>query len=380
MARNKFTESEAIEIVKSLLPNHVSFIGWVGGNWKGAHTKLILKCDKHGIWETTEFNSLKRKIVKDCPKCSKDKPRRKKLTPEEAYKLVLDIHKDDDIIYDYSNIKLQNSITKETTIEVICPIHDKFTVKFSTLLIGKNSGKCPKCRSLELINRNSLSREEAIKNIKDKILKIKNEFGTDLEFLGFREEKEGKLIKNNISDCHLVLKCKIHNIIWNTTDYINFIHSSGVFCPSCSRKSTMSGLEKKCECSINKILSNPKIQTQFHIDNILDTVTNSLRSMRADFYLPDYNTIVEVDGEQHYKYIPMYHEKGYSHYNDRVNRDNCLVRYCKENSINLLRIPWCDISRIDDIIKAFFVDGKDITTKVDPILLPIKYEGGTVNG
>lgn len=380
----RLTEIEAIEKIKELIKikkdlygADISFLGF-NEDWKGNSTKLILRCNKHNIiWNTTSYNNFVRISMIGCPKCSKENRKNKTtLSPIEAYNKIVNIHKDDSLNYNYEKIKNTYSGLHKT-VTITCKKHGDFTIKYSSLL-NPNRGICPKCRSERLIIRNSKSKEEAILDISNKIDSVKNIYGVELEFLGFKEELEGKSIDHCISDSHLILRCKLHDITWDTTQFNNFIHTNGVYCPSCSRKATMSGLEKICEESMNKILPNPKIQTQFHIDNILDTVTNSYRFIRADFYLPDYNTIVEVDGEQHYKYIPKYHEKGYSYYNDRVNRDNCLVRYCKENSISLLRIPWCDISRIDDIIKSFFVDGKDITTKVDPILLPIKYEGGLI--
>ena len=53
----------------------------------------------------------------------------------------------------------------------------------------------------------------------------------------------------------------------------------------------------------------------------------------------------------------------------------CLEKYCKENNIKLLRISYKDNNRIPEIIKIFFEEGKDITTKVEPKLLPVLYHG-----
>ena len=47
----------------------------------------------------------------------------------------------------------------------------------------------------------------------------------------------------------------------------------------------------------------------------------------------------------------------------------------KENNIKLLRISYKDNNRIPEIIKIFFEEGKDITTKVEPKLLPVLYHG-----
>ena len=87
-----------------------------------------------------------------------------------------------------------------------------------------------------------------------------------------------------------------------------------------------------------------------------------------DFWIKSRNCIIEYDGEQHYKYSPFFQES-YQRFLDQVNRDNALVQYCKENSIRLLRIPWKDNNRLEEIIHAFLTDGIDISTHVDPIFL-----------
>ena len=392
----KLTEPEAIEkINKELdyknknLGTDLKLLGFVNDEWIGNTTCLILHCNKHNItWDTTSYNNFMKPKSVCCIKCSKENMiDKQKLTLEEAYNKVIGIHKNDEIKYDYSKIK--DTYTKfHENVTVICPIHGDFEIQYSTLL-NPNKGKCPKCISNQTKQRNSLSREESVERINKKIKYIKKVFNVDIVFLGFKEEIEKTVdkIEGYITYSHLVLHCNKHNITWDTTEFCNFVNTDGIYCPSCSREGTKSGLEKRCEDSLNRLLDNPKIQTQYHINGIFDTVTNTTRIIIADFYLSDYNTIVEVNGEQHYRYIEKYHKDkgGYQYFNDRVNRDRCLERYCDSKGIHLLKIPWCDFSRVntkklDNIIKAYFEEGKDITTKVDPILLPIKYEGEIKNG
>ena len=60
-----------------------------------------------------------------------------------------------------------------------------------------------------------ISQKEIINKI-ESILNIKNnKFNTEIEFIGF---KEGNYIGINT---HLILKCKKHNYIWDTTTYGN---------------------------------------------------------------------------------------------------------------------------------------------------------------
>lgn len=59
--------------------------------------------------------------------------------------------------------------------------------------------------------------------------------------------------------------------------------------------------------------------------------------LRFDFYLMDYNLLVEVDGEQHYR-GSMFHRTR-EQWMKQVNHDEMKNKYCKEREIHLLRIP-----------------------------------------
>ena len=84
--------------------------------------------------------------------------------------------------------------------------------------------------------------------------------------------------------------------------------------------------------------------------------------------------IIEYDGKQHYEFTSFF-QSTYQNFVNQINRDRCLEQYCKENNIKLLRISYKDNNRIPEIIKIFFEEGKDITTKVEPKLLPVLYHG-----
>jgi len=71
--------------------------------------------------------------------------------------------------------------------------------------------------------------------------------------------------------------------------------------------------------------------------------------LRFDFYLPDYNTLIEFQGIHHYKPINKYrkakivHEKTIKH--DEIKRS-----FCNENNIRLLEINYKDKEKISDIL------------------------------
>ena len=74
---------------------------------------------------------------------------------------------------------------------------------------------------------------------------------------------------------------------------------------------------------------------------------------RYDFYLPQYNLFIEYDGQQHYE--PARFHGGNNEKNIHVlkkiqEHDKIKNKYCEENNINLLRIPYWESKNIETII------------------------------
>lgn len=69
----------------------------------------------------------------------------------------------------------------------------------------------------------------------------------------------------------------------------------------------------------------------------------------ADFYLPDLNLIIEMNGQQHYQYVEHFNTKNWT-FEDQQIRDETLRVYCRDHGINLLEIKYDEISRIPKIL------------------------------
>ena len=63
--------------------------------------------------------------------------------------------------------------------------------------------------------------------------------------------------------------------------------------------------------------------------------------IRADFYLPKQNCIIEFNGKQHYEYMPEYH-KSEGSFKYQQERDKALELHCLKNNINLLVFRYAD--------------------------------------
>lgn len=102
---------------------------------------------------------------------------------------------------------------------------------------------------------------------------------------------------------------------------------------------------------INNFLTENKIphETEYPV-----TIDGS--RYRFDFYLPQYNLFIEYDGQQHYEAMRFYggdKERNEIELRKTQKRDEIKNQYCKENNINLLRIPYWETKNIETIINNY---------------------------
>lgn len=96
-----------------------------------------------------------------------------------------------------------------------------------------------------------------------------------------------------------------------------------------------------------------------HIDFEREKSFKDLRNnnYRFDFFLPQQNLIIELDGRQHFEYIPYFH-KNQQNFLKSQERDRRKNSYCLANKISLYRIPYWEIDNIktlEDIFKEKFL-------------------------
>lgn len=96
-----------------------------------------------------------------------------------------------------------------------------------------------------------------------------------------------------------------------------------------------------------------------HIDFEREKSFKDLRNnnYRFDFFLPQQNLIIELDGRQHFEYIPYFH-KNQQNFLKSQERDRRKNSYCLANKIPLYRIPYWEIDNIktlEDIFKEKFL-------------------------
>lgn len=119
-------------------------------------------------------------------------------------------------------------------------------------------------------------------------------------------------------------------------DMNNLIHNKRG-CSICTRKSYGEFYVKEF---LDK--NNIKYVNQKSFDGLINPKTD--RKLRVDFYLPDYDLVLEIDGVQHYK--PIEHWGGEKSYLEQVYRDNIKNDFFGNKLIRINNKKIKDIEKI----------------------------------
>lgn len=88
------------------------------------------------------------------------------------------------------------------------------------------------------------------------------------------------------------------------------------------------------------LLARNILKSIYPMDRILEEVSlPGSNGLTADFWLPLRKTIIEVHGEQHYKYIPFFHNTLLNFYHSKRNDKN-KAEWCSINNIFLIELPF----------------------------------------
>lgn len=77
---------------------------------------------------------------------------------------------------------------------------------------------------------------------------------------------------------------------------------------------------------------------------------NNRQPLRFDFFLPDYNVLIEYDGEHHFKPVNKGPRAKYTYERTKIN-DRIKQNYIEEKGIGLLRIPYWEYEKIEIILR-----------------------------
>lgn len=80
-------------------------------------------------------------------------------------------------------------------------------------------------------------------------------------------------------------------------------------------------------------------------------------NLSYDFYLYEYNLLIEYQGEQHDKFMQVFHNS-YSDFERQQEHDRRKREYAKDNGIRLLEIWYWDFDNIEEILNKEIISNK----------------------
>jgi hypothetical protein len=193
-----------------------------------------------------------------------------------------------------------------------CKIHGKEWLADNPSLVFYGVAGCPICGEERFRLSQRKSHEEFVKEMYEKHPHIK--------VLGIYET----------SIIPIEFYCTQHNFKFLSTPANMLINKNG--CPQCQPHHN--------ENKLGKILENWNLNyvKQFKFDGCKDK-----RKLPFDYYLTEFNILVEYDGEDHYLIINRNGRNAETSVNKLIytqNHDQIKNKYCKNNNIPLIRIPY----------------------------------------
>ena len=87
---------------------------------------------------------------------------------------------------------------------------------------------------------------------------------------------------------------------------------------------------------------NIKYISQYKFKDLLGDYSQ----LKFDYYLPEYNILIEYQGQQHYYSSEFF--GGEKKFQLQQKYDNLKREYCKNNGYNLIEIPYWDYEKLDE--------------------------------
>lgn len=268
--------------------------------YTNSHTKINIICLLHGNFLQTPNSHLN---GNGCPKCKIETVRQRcKHTIEIFIQKAIEVHRD---IYKYTKVKYINNHTK---IIIECKKHGDFEQTPGNHLSDKGCTKCKYEKIASVIRKD----KESFVN---KSLKI---HGNLYDYT---------LVSYIAAKIPVEIICNKHGSFWQKPN--NHLNGSG--CPLCK--------SSRGETVIRLLLE------KYSINYIREyRIPDQIYRHRYDFYLPDYNLLIEFHGIQHYKSIKRF---GGDEGLDRVKfRDTFKKHLAKSIGIKLISFNYIDLKQL----------------------------------
>jgi len=310
---------------KNEIDKYKKLIDYLAKNYSDYHYvvddhKIVFTCEKHGNTETvkrTEFQMRKRGVSLYCKDCKIQKNRIKR--HEARIKLEARIRKIIESQYSghYEFLELHYKKNGNSVVKLKMLYNNKERVVTThTILRGDlstNTRRFPKTY-LNYENAKLKMRELGINSFRQYQKWYKRTHPTTLPANVFRYYTD------------------------NGGEWVSYMDFFGT-----DEKSIMSKGEKRIADYLNK--KGMRYEYQKKYDDCRD-----INPLPFDFYLPQYDILIEFDGYQHYHEVQRFGELKYVQKHDKIK-----TNYCLKNGITLIRIPYWEL---DDNVVEWTLDNE----------------------
>ena len=273
--------------------------------YKKVKIKVTIICPVHGEFKQTPDCHSR---GAGCPLCYGNV----KKTTDDFKKDAIEIHGDR---YDYSKV---NYINTNYPVTIICQKHGEFTQEPEKHLIRKHG--CPLCGGSARLNNN-----------------IFIERSTKTHYGKYDYSKVEYI--NNIKP--VIIRCPVHGDFEQSPN----AHLAGKGCNKCNYPQSK-GVLKIIDYLTRK---NIKYRTEHKFKDC-----KYKSQLPFDFIIYNFNILIEYNGGQHY--FPVEQFGGEAAFKLQQKKDKIKVKYCEDNKIPLLVIPYTDERKIDEILEKYFVE------------------------
>ena len=292
-----------------------------------SRTKVCIICPEHGEFWQTPRNHIN--CGDECPYCAKLKYREKRLLGvNEFIQRANIIHNSK---YDYSKVIYKNVME---AVCIICPDHGEFWQAPATHLNGIG---CPQCGRLKAAKSHRLTTEEFIQRAREV-------HGNKYDY----SKTEYKSMKEPVC-----IICPEHGEFWQ----LAHTHLTNHGCPKCS--------SSRLEIIIKDILEQNNIH---YIHQCKFDWLKDINHLTVDFYLPEYNVVIECQGLQHFRPCDFGSKKRDKNklYESILKHDKIKFEECKKHNIDILyfsnlniNYPYSVIENENELIEEILNHNKN---------------------
>lgn len=283
--------------------------------YTSSHDRICCKCMICGYEFTTyAYYLLNGKV---CPKCAaKDKKHSGKLSNDLFMERLNKYNPNVEPLEEYKG--------RHVKILCLCKIHNREWRTYPGELY--NGSGCPECCSERLHKALSLSQDDFVIRLE--------KVNPDIEVLG-------EYINNQTN---IECRCKKCGYVWYPKPN-NLLYGKTTGCPKCQSYS-------KGEDRIQEYLESNHIQYTIH-KTYPDLLGIGGKKLSFDFYLHDYNLLVEYQGQQHENpttFGNMSVEDARKQFETQQEHDRRKYEYAKTHGINMLEIWYYNFNNINQIL------------------------------